>query len=246
MVNPAGVQSHYETFLARHYIWMAGGWEYNYERESRFFAEHSIHPAGSGTAIDLGAGCGFASVALASLGFEVLALDFSRQMLDILLRHTGDLPVRTVHADILAFESWSGRRPACITCMGDTLTHLPDIPAVHRLIGHCTDELDPGGKIILACRDYSREPEGASWVIPVRKDPDRIFVCRLEYGRETVMVTDILTTREFGTWIRTAGSYRKIRLSPELLVEMITGEGLVLRESITEAGLITIIAEKPV
>jgi SAM-dependent methyltransferase len=242
--DPECVLPHYETFLARNYIWMAGGWEDSCEKNRRFFSRHGIMPARGGVAIDLGAGCGFQSVPLARAGFHVNAVEFSRQMLAVLAQHTGDLPVEKIPGNILAFGAWSGRKPELITCMGDTLTHLPDLSAVHDLIRQCAHELVPGGKILFSFRDYSREPEGTVAVIPVRRDADRIFLSRLEYGRDGARVEDILYSRESGPWVRAASTYPKIRIAPEALMTMITDEGLAAQEPAEESGMVTIIAEK--
>lgn len=243
--DPAYVLSHYETFLARNYVWMAGGWEDSGERNHRFFSRHGIMPARGGVAIDLGAGCGFQSVPLARAGFHVIAVEFSIQMLAVLAQHAGDLPIERIQGDILSFGAWAGREPELITCMGDTLAHLPDLSAVHDLIRQCAHELGPGGKIIFSFRDYSREPGGTVAVIPVRRDADRIFLCRLEYGRDGVRVEDILFSRESGPWVRAASTYPKIRIAPEALMTMIADEGLAAQEPVDESGMITIIAEKP-
>jgi len=237
--------SHYETMLAGNYVWVAGGWKSCCERNRDFFATRTIIPSRGGSAIDLGAGCGFQSIPLAEAGFRVTAVEFSRQMLAVLERQTGDLPIRAIRADILSLEAWAGRRPELITCMGDTLTHLPDNAAIEKLIRQGAGELVPKGKIILSFREYSWQPEGSEEIVPVRRDPDRIFLCKLEYDRDTVRVTDILYTRQSGTWTRSAGTYTKLRLAPEVLVSLITVSELALLEQTTESGMVTIIAEKP-
>ena len=77
----AGVSEHYENHLARYYAWISGGVELKIEENQKFFIDHNIQPSRSGLARDLGAGCGFQSVALARLGFRVLAIDLSAKML---------------------------------------------------------------------------------------------------------------------------------------------------------------------
>lgn len=242
--HPDSIQSHYDALLARNYVWMAGGWESNSKRNHRFFSEGKITPAGNGVAIDLGAGCGFQAVPLAEAGFCVIAVDFSRQMLDILREHAKTLPIRTVHADISSFESWAGQKPELISCMGDTLTHLPDLVTVRGLFRQCGSELSSGGKLIISCRDYSREPAGSTFIIPVQRDADRIFLCRLDFDDGQVRVTDILYTRESKTWERVSGTYTKIRIGPDLLEEMMTDAGftIAVRENVN--GIITIIGQK--
>ena len=99
-----------------------------------FFSSHGITPDDNPVAIDLGAGCGFQSVPLARRGYSVTAVDFCGSLLDELRSHAGDLPIVTVQSDILHFSSWSGRHPALIVCMGDTLTHLPALADAEDLI----------------------------------------------------------------------------------------------------------------
>jgi 2-polyprenyl-3-methyl-5-hydroxy-6-metoxy-1,4-benzoquinol methylase len=239
-----GTRSHYDALLARNYVWMAGGWEGNCERNRRFFSANAVVPRRSGVAADLGAGCGFQSVPLADAGFRVIAVDFCRQILDTLEKQAGTRSISTIHADILSFESWSGHNPELITCMGDTLTHLPDLDEVRSLVRQCAEELPAGGRFIVSCRDYSREPAGSSVVIPVQRDVAGIFLCRLEYEMDRVRVTDILYTKESGKWVRTCGSYSKIRIAPDLLTGMLTGEGFSIVFQETLDGITSIIGQK--
>jgi hypothetical protein len=73
-----------------------------------------------------------------------------------------------------------GWHPALIVCMGDTLTHPPSLREGDALIRQCFRELEPGGRLVLTLRDYSKEPNGAVVVILVERDNDRIFLCKLE------------------------------------------------------------------
>ncbi|HEX3001326.1 MAG TPA: class I SAM-dependent methyltransferase [Methanoregula sp.] len=236
------VKDHYDRFLAGQYVWMAGGFAINLERNRRLFSEAGIIPRSTGTAIDLGAGCGFAAIPLAGAGFRVTAVDFCRPLLDELVRHTPE--ISTVEGDILDFPLWAGRGPELIVCMGDTLTHLPDTGSVRNLLRQCDAELVPGGKFILALRDYSAGERGETVVIPVRRDTGQIFLCRLEYGDEKICVTDIVYSNRAGKWERNASSYEKIRFPPGSLIQELEHAGLQIDEHIPGEGLITIIAEK--
>ena len=186
---------------------MAGGFEANAERNRQFFSTHQIRPSPHALAIDLGAGCGFQSVPLAEAGFRVTAVDFCQPLLDELCVLTPAAGIETITGDMMDFPLWAGRRPELIVCMGDTLTHLPDISSVRGLVRQCHAELVPGGRLVLSFRDYSLEADDPVAIIPVRRDADRIFLCRLEYHPETVVVTDILFDQRSGKWERTAGTY---------------------------------------
>ena len=242
--NPMDTRSHYDRFLAEQYLWMAGGFGENCRKNREFFAGHNLVPRSTGSAIDLGAGCGFQSVPLAEAGFRVTAVDFCRPLLAEIRDRAGTCSIDTLNADIRDFPAWSSRRPELIVCMGDTLTHLPDPDAVRSLIRQCHKELEPGGKCVFSIRDYSAEPEGSVVVIPVRRNPDRIFLCRLEYGNGTVSITDILVSRKSGKWERTSGTYTKIRIAPEIFVRMLGNAGFTIEFFETDAGVITIIIGK--
>jgi SAM-dependent methyltransferase len=238
------VQTHYDAFLAGCYSWISGSTQGQVRKNRDFFSSHGITPDDNTAAIDLGAGCGFQSVPLAGLGYSVTAVDFCGLLLDELRSHAGDLPILTIQSDILHFSSWSGRHPALIVCMGDTLTHLPALADVEDLIRQCFSELAPGGRLILTLRDYSREPEGTIEVIPVLRESDGIFLCRLEFHTTTLTVHDILYSRIQGMWERTAGKYTKIRIAPELLNRMLAGAGFAIVFSAAENGMMTVIARK--
>lgn len=245
MTSPAHrVKEHYDRFLAREYAWMAGGFAANGEKSRAFLAGQGIRPSGTGQAIDLGAGCGFVTIPLLNAGFCVTAVDFCEPLLEELRLHAASPDVRTIAGDIMDFPLWAGKNPELIVCMGDTLTHLPDTDAVVRLIRQCHEELAPGGRLVLSLRDYSREDEGSVVVIPVRRDADRIFLCRLLYSANRVGVTDILYSRGSGSWERSAGEYGKLRIAPAFLERELGRAGFRIVVNAVGDGHITTIAEK--
>lgn len=245
-MNPpvATVKEHYDRFLAQQYAWMAGDFAVNVEKNRAFLAGQGIRPSGAGQAVDLGAGCGFMAIPLLEAGFFVTAVDFCKPLLDELRLHATSPHVRTVAGDVMDFPLWAGRDPELIVCMGDTLTHLLDTETVVRLIRQCHAELVPDGKLILSLRDYSREDAGSVVVIPVRRDADRIFLCRLEYQADHVGVTDVLYSRESGSWERSCGEYRKLRIAPGFLERELERAGFRIEKNSVGEGHIAIIAQK--
>ena len=238
------VQAHYDAFLAANYAWVSGGLDDQVRKNKKFFSSHSVLPRDNRVAIDLGAGCGFQSIALAQIGYSVTAVDFCPSLLDKLRLHTGHLPVVTIGSDIRHYLSWSGRHPGLIVCMGDTLTHLPSLADAEDLSRQCFSELDSGGRLVLTLRDYSQEPAGAVVVIPVLHDENRVFLCRLEYHPDTISVQDILYSSREGTWGRAAGNYTKIRIAPDTLARKLTGAGFGIEYSAVVDGMIIVVATK--
>jgi len=77
----ASVRDHYETVLSEHYSRMFGDFEAKVSEQHALLERLGVTASqGTARAVDLGCGTGFQSVALARLGFQVLAIDFSQQL----------------------------------------------------------------------------------------------------------------------------------------------------------------------
>ncbi len=207
------VKDHYDNHLAHFYAWMAGDLEEKSKQFQDFLHAHSIHPSQSGVAIDLGAGHGIQSLALANQGFKVKAIDFSKDLLKELANKAGHYPIETIQADIKAVTSLQESKPELIICCGDTITHLSHKDEIRVLLEDCHQTLLTGGKLILSFRDYSTALIEDQRFIPVKSSPDRILTCFLEYGPEKVKVTDLLHERVGEKWQQKVSSYEKVRIS---------------------------------
>jgi hypothetical protein len=144
---------------------------------------------------------------------------------------------------LLAFQSHITTVPSAILCMGDTITHLPELAAVESLVERASVELPPGGKLIVSFRDYTVPLVGDQRFIPVRSDEARILTCFLEYEAETVLVHDILHERTTDGWQTRVSHYRKLRLSPEHLVTTLQSCGFSVRREARLRGMVRLVAE---
>jgi 2-polyprenyl-3-methyl-5-hydroxy-6-metoxy-1,4-benzoquinol methylase len=196
-----------------------------------------------GVAVDLGAGLGLHTVALAELGYDVLALDNCRVLLDELRSHAGTLPIVTQYADLLKFPSYLNGQAQVIVCMGDTLTHLSAPSGVESLLSNVAAALRQGGVFAATFRDYAtRTLQGDQRFILVRADDERILTCFLEYRDTHVTVHDVLTEKDQGQWRQKTSSYPKLRLAPEWLVTRLTEKGFTVTRDATPSGMVRIIA----
>jgi 2-polyprenyl-3-methyl-5-hydroxy-6-metoxy-1,4-benzoquinol methylase len=242
------VADHYEKHLGPVYTWMVGDVD---AALSRGDAELGTLPLplpskAGGTAVDLGAGFGMHAIPLARRGFSVVAIDTYDPLLQELVSRKGSLPIRTVNADLLAFGAHIAAPIDVIVCMGDTLTHLPNRSSVESLLGDVAASLGPGGIFAATFRDYVSAPlQGDARFILVRADEQRVLTCFLEYADTTVTVHDLLHQREGGSWRLRAGSYPKLRLSPEWVVEHLSSLGLSARRDTAPGGMIRITARMP-
>lgn len=241
-----GTQAHYDELLGPVYSWMAGDFGAACARNEALFDRLGLAPSGRAPAVDLGCGHGVAAVPLAARGFDVVAIDFCRALLDELEAVRGELRIETVEADLGDFRRHVDGPAAAVVCLGDTLPHLPDLGSVERLVRDVAAALAPGGTFVATFRDYvSRELEGDARFIPVKSDADRILTCMLEYTPDGVLVHDLLHTRDAAGWHQHVSSYRKLRLDPERLGELSASAGLVVRECAASNGLVTFAATRP-
>jgi 2-polyprenyl-3-methyl-5-hydroxy-6-metoxy-1,4-benzoquinol methylase len=201
-------------------------------------------PFGHGAVVlDLGAGFGMHSIPLARRGVRVTAIDTSAELLRTLTELGANLPIQAVNDDLLAFQSHITEAPSAILCMGDTITHLPEIGAVESLVERASVELPPGGIFVVSFRDYSVPLIGDQRFIHVRSDDTCILTCFLEYEPEAVVVHDILHQRTSEGWQTRVSHYRKLRLSPEHLIASLRSSGFNVHREAGMKGMVRLVAQ---
>ncbi|CAA9482016.1 MAG: hypothetical protein AVDCRST_MAG12-1566 [uncultured Rubrobacteraceae bacterium] len=240
----ASVQEHYERLLAQHYTWMRGGFDLKVREYGRVLEDLGVSTGRGGKALDLGAGSGFQTAALAGLGFRVVSLDSSEALLRELRERTPGREVRTVLGDMRDAGAYAAEAPfAAAVCMGDTLTHLGSLDEVSALIGHVHDVLEEGGKLVLEFRDYAAELEGVDRAIPVRLDEDRIMITFLEYEALHVNVHDVMFLKQAGDWTTQKSAYKKLRVGTEEVIESLVRAGFRLVEAREERGFSVVVGQ---
>jgi len=240
----ANVKEHYDNLLASCYSWMCGGSDLILKKNRAFFRDHSIWPARSAAAVDLGAGSGFQAIPLAEAGFKVTAIDVSRDLLTELNKTAGKLPIRTIQDNLTNFAEHSPAKIEIVVCMGDTLTHLATLAEVKELIHRIYGALEEGGLLILGFRDMTVELTRLDRFIPVRSDSKRIFMCFLEYEKNHVKVHDILYEKADDQWEMKKSFFRKLRISSQWAKECVLKAGFKVEKYDLDKGMITIIARK--
>lgn len=239
---------HYDELLAAHYSWMVGvPFEEKAAEQKALLQELGLLPGDHGTAIDLGAGPGYQSAALADLGYApVIAIDTSKMLLEELSAQKGVRAIETLHGDVRHLSRYAPSESAeVVVCMGDVLPHLERHEDVSALLKDCFAALKPGGRLVLTFRDLSQELAGLDRFIPVQSDADRVMVCVLEYEPRTVLVHDLIHTRSGGGWRLDKSCYRKLRLAPKDVTRALRDLGFEITFDGPKTRMWAISARKP-
>ena len=239
---------HYDELLAAHYSWMVGQpFEEKAAEQKSLLVELGIEAGAHGRAIDLGAGPGYQSAALADLGFSpVIAVDTSKALLDELIAQKGARAIESLHGDLRHLSRYAAAESAeVIVCMGDVLTHLERHDDISMLLRDCFSALKPGGRLVLTFRDLTQEMTGLDRFIPVQSDADRVMVCVLEYEPRTVLVHDLIHTRNGTGWRLDKSCYRKLRLAPKDVTRTLRELGFEILFDGSKARMWAIAARKP-
>lgn len=241
----ASVKEHYDSLLAEHYTWMFGDYDAKVRENMDFFERSSITARLGGKALDLGCGSGFQSVALAKLGFKVIAIDLSASLLEELRGRSGGLNINVVQGDMLDQKIYSDSGPfALAVCMGDSLIHLPTVEDVMTLFGDVYANLELGGGLVITFRDLTAELKGIERIIPVKTDEDKLMATFLEYEETHVQVHDLIFVRDVSGWVTKKGVYRKLRLGVDQVQAFLERIGFRITPPQLLEGFSVIIAHK--
>jgi SAM-dependent methyltransferase len=163
----ATVREHYEEVLSHYYSRMFGEFEAKVAEQQGLLERLGITARqGGDLAVDLGCGSGFQSIALARLGFRVLAIDFSHRLLAELNERARGLPVAALAGDIRDVAALAPTGVELVVCMGDTLSHLECEGDLERVLASVAARLAVGGRFVLTFRDLSGQLHDLDRFIP--------------------------------------------------------------------------------
>jgi SAM-dependent methyltransferase len=236
------VREHYDTLLAEHYSRMFGDFEAKVAEQRALLERLGVTMQSSGgLAVDLGCGSGFQCVALARLGYRVLAIDFSRPLLDELAGRTRGLAVEAVAGDIRDVARLVPADIELAVCMGDTLAHLEREVDLDRVFQGVAGRLVAAGRLVLSFRDLSVELRDLHRVIPLGAWDDLVMTCFLEYEPSTVKVHDLIWVRQPDGWRFRKGVYRKLRLAPARVTARLIAAGFTVERHEAPGGMVALV-----
>jgi heme oxygenase len=99
---------------------------------------------------------------------------------------------------------------------------------------------------VITYRDLTTELHGTDRFIPVRSDDNTIMTCFLEFeNTESVVVHDLVHTRQHTGWSLNKSSYRKLRLGIDWLCHELAQAGLSVVSQESSGRLLAVVAVKP-
>lgn len=201
----------------------------------------SLQLTSLGRVVDLGSGPGYQSIAAALLGAtQIYAVDTNQDLLNSLDGRKQEWPITIIQADLRDIEQFVEEEIDTFLCMGDTLTHLPDLASVRALLRSVRERLRPEGVFVITYRDLSEVPSGVDRFIPVRSTADKIMTCFLEHHDESVMVHDLIYIRQGQDWKFLKSAYPKARIPIEELAAIFAETGYTIEHHTERMGLHTL------
>jgi SAM-dependent methyltransferase len=242
MANMTSIRDHYDNVLGEHYSRMFGDFDAKVAEQRTLLERLGVTVVhGAATAVDLGCGSGFQSIALARLGFRVTAVDVSQRLLAELRARAHGLPVETIAGDICDVARLVPNEVGLAVCMGDTLSHLEREADLTRVFEGVAMRLAAGGRLVLTFRDLSGELRDLDRVIPVYAADELVMTCFLEYEPRTVKVHDLIWVREQDGWRFRKGVYRKLRLAADEVTTCLVRAGFTVERHQAPAGMVALV-----
>jgi SAM-dependent methyltransferase len=245
----SSVREHYDGVLSPHYSRLLGDFDAKVAEQHALLERLGVKASRpAAMAVDLGCGSGVHSIALARLGFRVLAVDFCRPLLAELRERAPGLPVEAVPGDFRDVEPLVPAGADVVVCMGDTLSHLEREADLPRLFAGVTTRLVAGGRYVLSFRDLGAELRDLDRFLPLCASDDVVMACMLEYEAHTVKVHDLIWVREQGSWTLRKGAYRKLRLTADVVTAHLVSAGFTVERHGAPGGMVAlcaVVADRP-
>lgn len=136
--------------------------------------------------LEFACGTGAVAVGLAAMGYRVVGVDYSADMLKSARRKARehDVDIRFVSADIGKVNL--DRQFDLLLCLGNTIPHFTGPRSLARLFANCRQHLRPGGHIIIQQLNYDRILRERPLTFATDIDRDLIRIKQYRYRKDLV------------------------------------------------------------
>lgn len=189
-------------------------WEPRLAREQEFF-RRVFSEAGVKRVLDAACGTGMHAIFFARGGWECVGADLSPAMVDKARENArgAGVKVRFEAAGFGEIASRTGSGFDAVTCVGNSLPHLPDDESLHACLRDFADLLVPGGVLVIQNRNYDRLlRERRRFMPPVSRvdgEGETLFLRITEFppagarNDEAVSFTIVTLKKRGGAWTMT-------------------------------------------
>ncbi len=181
--------------------------------------------------LDLACGTASLSIELSRLGYEVIAVDGSEQMLSIAQQKCWETEERILFLN-QRMESLDlyGTINACV-CALDSLNHLTDIRALKRAVSRVSLFLEPGGVFVFDMNTpyKHRELLGDNSYVYESGDTLCVWRNRTDDALLTEITLDFFTEQKDGRYIRSGESFAERGYDAETVERLLNECGLKLK-----------------
>lgn len=181
-------------------------WEERLRREEPFFRK-VFADNGARSVLDVACGTGMHAIAFARWGLSASGADLSPEMIDRARAHGREAGVDVAWAVaafgglVAAFPNAAGTFDA-VTCLGNSLPHLPDDVALDGALTDMAAMLRSGGVLVVQDRNYDRVLAERARFMPItargRPGDETIFLRLTDFLGDDRLGFTILTLRNAG------------------------------------------------
>ena len=191
-------------------------WAERLAREEAFF-RRVFDENGARRVLDAACGTGMHAVAFARAGRESTGADLSPVMVEKARRNARDAGV-TVRFEVAGFGELVGRVGGtfdAVTCLGNSLPHLPDDASLRACFSDFAGILRPGGFLVIQDRNYDRLLRERQRFMPLASRTDAngetLFLRISEYrnahaGDESLEFILVVLKKRGGMWTQAVQS----------------------------------------
>lgn len=152
--------------------------------------------------LDLAAGTGNYSIALAELGCKVTAVDLDEQMIYSLNRKAcrEKLDIKAYLMDMKDIDSLKGEKYDLILCIGNSIVHLDSLEEIKELINKMYSLLNDNGILIIQTVNYDRILKYNVKQLPIidRSEKGVKFIRKYDFKNNKVLFNGRLIVDECG------------------------------------------------
>jgi SAM-dependent methyltransferase len=206
-------------------------WAERLAREEAFF-RRVFDANGARSALDAACGTGMHAIAFARQGLRCAGADLSPAMIDKARENARAAGV-SVRFEICGFGGLSrlfSEPFEAVTCLGNSLPHLPDDETLAAALGDFASVLAPGGVLVIQNRNYDRVLREKTRFMPVTSRTDdsgeTLFLRITDFlGGESLSFSIVTLRKRNGAWGQTVKTTPLRAMRRETLENALHGAG---------------------